>query len=534
MPHTAASSFSELRYDDSFVRSLPGDPNDAPSPRIVRGVCYSPVRPTRMPDPQLLAWSRSVAAGLGLDAERLAPHDLARLCGGNDLPLGMRPYAACYGGHQFGNWAGQLGDGRAITLGEVLTPAGGRAELQLKGAGRTAYSRSADGRAVLRSSIREYLASEAMHALGVPTTRALCLVSTGEQVLRDILYDGHPAHEPGAIVCRVAPSFVRFGNFEIFAARREHALLKGLADWVLTHHYPELGAPGTDSYVALFREVCLRTARLFVELMRVGFVHGVLNTDNMSILGLAIDYGPFGFLDVYDPDFTPNTTDAYGRRYRFGQQPLVAQWNLARLGSALLPLVGDASALEASLAEFAQAMDAGMNTRWANKLGLARFRDEGDGAGDRLLVRDLEAALVSARADMPRFFRWLGRYQATPVTGDALAAALADVSYTAEAEAHAPLVAWLERYRARLAEEGGSAAERARAMDAVNPKYVLRNFQAQLAIDAAEAGDLTRLHTLERVLARPYDEQPEAEAFADKRPDWAETRPGCGMLSCSS
>ena len=276
---------------------------------------------------------------LGASPPRSSTGAVAEVLGGNRVLPGMQPYAARYGGHQFGHWAGQLGDGRAITLGEVVGPDGARQDLQLKGAGPTPYSRTADGRAVLRSSVREFMCSEAMHHLGVPTTRALSLVSTGESVVRDMFYDGHPQAEPGAIVCRVAPSFVRFGNFEILAAHQELDALKRLADYVIATHFPELGAPSAEAYARWFEEICRRTAVMIAEWMRVGFVHGVMNTDNMSILGLTIDYGPYGWLEGFDPGWTPNTTDAGGRRYRYGNQPQIAQWNLVRLANALFPLI---------------------------------------------------------------------------------------------------------------------------------------------------------------------------------------------------
>src|SRR5512138_1400843 len=298
-----------LHFDNAQLRELPGDPETGPRLRQV-AAAWSRVAPTPVAAPALLAHSREVAADLGLsEAQVHAPG-----------------FAASFGGHQFGHWAGQLGDGRAITLGEAVNADGARMELQLKGAGPTPYSRSADGRAVLRSSVREFLCSEAMHHLGVPTTRALSLVGTGEPVVRDMFYDGHPRAEPGAIVCRVAPSFVRFGNFQIL----EPELKTQLADHVIRHHYPGL------SYSEFFEEVCRRTALLMVDWMRLGFVHGVMNTDNLSILGVTIDYGPYGWLEGYDPQWTPNTTDLPGRRYCYGNQPQIALWNLTRLAEALL------------------------------------------------------------------------------------------------------------------------------------------------------------------------------------------------------
>src|SRR5215217_5877322 len=342
-----------LNFDNSFVRLLPGDPQGGTRRRQVHGALYSRVEPTPVAAPRLLAHSPEVARMLGISEADIVSADFAEVFGGNRLLDGMQPYAANYGGHQFGNWAGQLGDGRAITLGEVLNASGERWELQLKGAGPTPYSRTADGRAVLRSSIREFLCSEAMHHLGVPTTRALSLVTTGEQVIRDMFYDGDPKLEPGAVVCRVAPSFIRFGNFELPASRRDTPLLDQLAAFTIRRDFPELaGAAGPadpDVRAEWFAQVCERTARMVAEWMRVGSVHGVMNTDNMSILGLTIDYGPYGWIDNFDPDWTPNTTDAGGRRYRFGQQPQIAYWNLGRLANALAPAFDSVDPLHAGL-----------------------------------------------------------------------------------------------------------------------------------------------------------------------------------------
>ena len=307
-------SLCDLRFENAFVHELPGDAVRTNVPRQVRNACYTRVDPTPVRAPRLLGWSEPLGETLGI-VRPPATGPEADVLGGSHVLPGMQPYAARYGGHQFGSWAGQLGDGRAITLGELIGADGNRHELQLKGAGRTPYSRTADGRAVLRSSVREFMCSEAMHFLGVPTTRALSLVGTGESVVRDMFYDGNPEPEPGAIVCRVAPSFVRFGNFEILAANGEITILKQLADYVIRLHYPELGAPSPETYAAWFEEICRRTGRLMADWMRVGFVHGVMNTDNMSILGLTIDYGPYGWLENYDPEWTPNTTDAQGRRY---------------------------------------------------------------------------------------------------------------------------------------------------------------------------------------------------------------------------
>ena len=454
---------------------------------------------------------------------------------GNRLLDGMDPYATVYGGHQFGNWAGQLGDGRAINLGEVVNARGEHWALQLKGAGPTPYSRTADGLAVLRSSIREFLCSEAMHHLGVPTTRALSLVATGEQVMRDMLYDGHPAAEPGAVVCRVAPSFTRFGHFEILAARGDVELLRRLADFTIRSDFPELLAagetPSAKTYVAWFAEVSRRTVRMIVEWMRVGFVHGVMNTDNMSILGLTIDYGPYGWLENYDPDWTPNTTDAGTRRYRYGQQPPIAQWNLLQLANAIYPLVNEAAPLEAVLQEFARDYTASWQAMMARKLGLRAFE-----ASDAELFAGLDAVLRLAETDMPIFFRRLAQVD-IDAADPALLEPLLDAFYVPEqltAEVRAQFTRWLRDYADRVRRDNLDASVRRAGMDAANPKYVLRNYLAQLAIDAAEKGDYSPVNELLDVLRTPYAEQPEQAAFAQKRPDWARHRVGCSMLSCSS
>ncbi len=539
-----------LRFDNTFVRALPGDPSAVNRPRQVTGAAYSHVLPTPVAAPRLLAHAQEVATCLGIGDEEIAQPDFAEIFAGNRLLPGMTPVAACYGGHQFGNWAGQLGDGRAISLGEVVRPDGARWELQLKGAGRTPYSRTADGRAVVRSSVREFLCSEAMHHLGVPTTRALCLVATGESVVRDLLYDGNPRPEPGAIVCRVAPSFLRFGNFEIFTARQEFDLLRALADYTITTHYPHLGQPSTESYGRWFDEICRRTAEMVVHWMRVGFVHGVMNTDNMSILGLTIDYGPYGWLEGFDPGWTPNITDAGGRRYRFGAQPRVALWNLVQLANALVPLVGETAGLERSLQAYGELFEARYFAMMSAKLGLVGpqgdDRTTADKASDSVLLDELMELLPATETDMTIFFRQLATmplatmplapFAATEALGDEeLVEPLRAAHYeTAPAKVIAQTAAFLRKYAARLHEGGISDDVRKARMNAVNPQYVLRNYLAQLAIDDAERGDGGKVHELLEVLRRPYDEQPGRDAFAGKRPEWARSRAGCSMLSCSS
>ena len=330
---------------NTFITNLPGDQETENTRRQVDEACYSFVKPTKTESPELVHYSKEVAQFLGLSESDCQSQQFLKIFTGNEIIENSKPYAMCYGGHQFGHWAGQLGDGRAINLAEVEHNAK-RWALQLKGAGATPYSRSADGLAVLRSSIREHLCSEAMFHLGVPTTRSLSLSLTGTKVLRDVLYNGNPAYEKGAVVCRVAPSFIRFGSFEIFASKRDNVTLKKLADYTLKHFYPELEQGAKKGYVALFKAVSERTLEMVIHWQRVGFVHGVMNTDNMSILGLTIDYGPYGWLEGYDKKWTPNTTDIQHKRYQYGQQGDIALWNLLKLANALYPLVEDAAPLE--------------------------------------------------------------------------------------------------------------------------------------------------------------------------------------------
>ena len=515
---------ASLRFDNRFVRELPGDPLTTNDRRQVLHAHWSAVRPTPVKQPVLVAHAREVAAMIGFEPDDHLTPRFADVFGGNALLTGMEPYAACYGGHQFGHWAGQLGDGRAITLGESINATGERWELQLKGAGPTPYSRTADGRAVLRSSIREFLCSEAMHHLGVPTTRALSLVLTGDQVTRDMFYNGNAELEPGAIVCRVAPSFIRFGNFEILTARDDTALLRQLADFTIARDFSHIDVADPERYARWFMEVCERTATMIVHWMRVGFVHGVMNTDNMSILGLTIDYGPYGWLDDFDPHWTPNTTDAQGRRYRYSQQPGIAQWNLERLADAIRPLFATIEPLTRGLERYIEAFNREYRAMLAAKFGLASL----DGA-DEIIAQDGLTLLQQAEMDYTRFFRALGDVDGEIPADDAAALArLGDVFYSEakRIEHTARLVGWLRQWQPRAVHRAG--------MHRVNPRYVLRNYLAQQAIDKSTMGDHSMVHELLEVMRRPYDEQPGREAFAEKRPEWARHRAGSSMLSCSS
>ncbi len=521
-------------YSHWYAEDLPGDPDTRVIPRQVEGAAHSPVEPTSTAAPSLVAYSAEIAALLGIDDEAATSKQFARVFSGNELLEGMCSFAANYGGHQFGNWAGQLGDGRAISLGEVTTPDGGHQHLQLKGAGPTPYSRRADGRAVLRSSIREFLCSEAMHHLGVPTTRALSLTLTGDHVVRDMLYDGHPAPEQGAVVCRVAPSFVRFGSFELPASRGDVGLLTNVVDHTIRRFYPqhlaEDGSIGPVEIAGWFAEVVERTADLMVDWMRVGFVHGVMNTDNLSILGLTIDYGPYGWLEDFDPGWTPNTTDAGGKRYRYGHQPQIGLWNLSRLGNALVGLFEDPTPLQEALDSYGDRFSSGWQSAMAAKLGMVNVEPSvANGLADRLLE-----LLPRTETDMTIFFRTLGDLDVAAGTE----AALADlaVAYYLPEELTGDLLAdteqWVTDYLA--ASQGQDREERRDRMHSVNPKYVLRNYLAQMAIDKSELGDHQMVNDLLELLRRPFDEQAGKEEFAAKRPDWARTKVGCSMLSCSS
>jgi uncharacterized protein YdiU (UPF0061 family) len=488
-----ASCLADLATENTFA-ALPPD-------------FYTRLSPRPPHAPRLLHANAAAAGLIGLDPAVLAtPQFLAVCSGGAPLP-GGDALSAVYSGHQFGVWAGQLGDGRAHLLGEVQGPAGNW-ELQLKGAGRTPYSRMGDGRAVLRSSVREYLAGEAMHGLGIPTTRALALVVSDEPVVRETM-------ETAAVVTRMAPSFVRFGSFEHWGFNDRPDLLRVLADYVIDKFYPECrDAPGEHGpLLALLQAVALRTARLMADWQTVGFCHGVMNTDNMSILGLTLDYGPYGFMDAFQADHICNHTDAQGR-YAWNRQPSVGLWNLYRLAGALHALIPDTDALRGALDSYEPEFADAFGRRMAAKLGIALWQED-----DQALVDDLLRLMHANRTDFTLSFRRLSD-----------AARGAQQGFLDLFVDRPAAQAWLQRLQARHASEGRAAAERAAAMDRVNPLYVLRNHLAELAIRAAKEGDASEIDTLLRLLADPCTERPGFERYANLPPDWA-----AGIeVSCSS
>ncbi len=488
-----AVTLEELRFDNRYGR-LPQ-------------AFYTRLAPTPLPEPYLVAFNPAAADLIGLARTEAQRVEFAEIFAGNRLLPGFDPLAAVYAGHQFGVFVPQLGDGRAILLGEAAA-AQGRWDLQLKGAGKTPYSRMGDGRAVLRSSIREYLASEAMHALGIPTTRALAIVGSDQPVIRENI-------ESAAVLTRMAPSHVRFGSFELFSSRRQYEHVGTLADHVIDQHYPQL-REAERPCLELLREVIARTAKLIAQWQAVGFCHGVMNTDNMSILGLTIDYGPYGFLEGFDWGHICNHSDDTGR-YAYNMQPRIAHWNLYCLAQALLPLI-EVEEAEAALGEYEAQFERHYRALMRAKLGLAA-----EHADDAALMQDTLALLHQARADHTTFFRRLGNFDSAP---DADNAPLRELFVQRDAFA-----AWAGRYRARLALDTRADAERKARMDRVNPKYVLRNYLAETAIrKAADERDYSEIERLTQVLARPYDEQAAMQAYAEPAPEWA----GSLAVSCSS
>jgi len=520
----------KFNIQNKFIKELPADPNRNNTRRQVKESCFSFVSPKTPSYPKLIHASKELAAELGLTASDLISDDFRDVFSGAKALTGSSSYAMCYGGHQFGSWAGQLGDGRAINLAEIENK-GKTWMLQLKGAGPTPYSRNADGLAVLRSSIREHLCSEAMFHLGVPTTRSLSLMLSGDEVLRDMMYDGNSAYEKGAIVCRVAPSFIRFGNFEIFASRGDVKTLRELTDFTIKHYYPEIITKTKTKYLEFFEKVANQTREMIIHWQRVGFVHGVMNTDNMSIFGLTIDYGPYGWLEGYDPGWTPNTTDRQHKRYRFGNQPNVALWNLVKLANALYPLVEESEPFERILQKFGEDFKDEYLSMMNSKLGLEKMTNS-----NIELILQLEEALKLSETDMTIFFRNLSDFtkESNP---EKFLSIVREAFYKVEeisAEVAQQWKKWFGNYSELLKIENRDQEERAAAMKKINPKYVLRNYMAQVAIDAADDGDYSVVEELFNLLKSPYEEQVENEKWFVKRPEWARHKVGCSMLSCSS
>ncbi|MCA1624216.1 MAG: YdiU family protein [Acidobacteria bacterium] len=452
---------------------------------------YRRVKPTPLPAPYLVSFNEKAAELIGLDAEKADKPEFVEYFTGNKLLPGSEPISAIYAGHQFGTFVPQLGDGRAILLGEAVNEKGERFDIQLKGAGLTPFSRMGDGRAVLRSTIREYLCSEAMHALGIPTTRALCITGSNEPVYRETV-------ETAAVLTRLAPTHVRFGSFELFYYRGQYEQVRELADYVIREFYSQFNG-AEDKYLQFLREVIKRTAKLIAQWQSVGFAHGVMNTDNMSIIGLTIDYGPFGFLDEFDADFICNHSD-YGGRYAFDQQPNVALWNLYKFAQTLIPLIKPEGA-EAVLGEYQAIFTERLVELMRAKLGLEKQELE-----DPELIVALLEILQLSNVDYTVFFRRLGDFKTDAnEKNDLLQGMFIDPKSFDQ---------WAKIYRARLAKENISDAERREKMMRVNPKFVLRNHIAQSAIEKAQKGDYTEVNTLLEILQKPFDEKPEMERFA--------------------
>ncbi len=517
----------KLNIKDTFTSKLPSDKILENSRRQVTDAVFSYVNPKKTKEAKVIHVSQEMASELNISEDESKSEFFKNIVTGNEIYPNTTPFAMCYGGHQFGNWAGQLGDGRAINLFEVEHQ-NKNWKVQLKGAGETPYSRTADGLAVLRSSVREYLCAEAMFHLGVPTTRSLSLSLSGDNVLRDVLYDGNPAYEKGAIVSRISPSFLRFGNYEIFAARKDIKTLKVLVDYTINQHFSHLGKPSKENYINFFREVSERTLHMIIHWQRVGFVHGVMNTDNMSILGLTIDFGPYGWLEGFDFGWTPNTTDIQNKRYRYGNQPNIGLWNLYQLANALYPIIEEVEPLNTILEEYKTAFEKQSLQMMKSKLGLSTSDEE-----DLKLIQNLEDNLQLVETDMTIFFRKLSDFTDEKSGLQLIKEAFYDFENISE-EVKSRWNVWFKKYDERLQIERISSEERKEKMDLVNPKYVLRNYMSQLAIDEADKGNYTLIDELFQLLKNPYSEQPENEKWFAKRPEWARNKVGCSMLSCSS
>ncbi|MDO5509973.1 MAG: YdiU family protein [Weeksellaceae bacterium] len=511
------------RLQQPWLKNFPGDESGSTMPRQTPGKLYS-ITPTQEFDSaHLIHYNKPLAAELGLP-QSLGEEFVSIL--NAQLPSDVQTYATAYSGHQFGQWAGQLGDGRAILLGEITTNDGHAYEWQWKGAGATAYARRADGRAVLRSTIREYLMSEAMHHLGVPTSRALSISLTGENVVRDVMYDGNAAYEKGAMMIRLAESFLRFGHFEFLAAQRDEKLLKDLLDFAIERYFPNIDLQSEKAYVQWFEEVCSRTLDLMVHWQRVGFVHGVMNTDNMSALGLTIDYGPYSMLDDYDLEFTPNTTDLPGKRYKFGAQPAVALWNLNRLANAIALIEKDTQSLESALNNYNDRFWEKFDRTMLHKLGLSGELQE-----QKVWSRKSQKLLSTQRLDYNLFYTCLGSWK----DGMSVKEHFETCMYHEPTEMQLQeLKTFIDDWQKQREDDVWSVEHSSKAMAANNPQFVLRNYQLLLCTQQAEKGNFAMFHDLYKALQTPYQSTELSKKYNQKRPDWAIDVVGAGQLSCSS
>lgn len=511
------------KITQQYLELFPGDLSMNPVQRQTPGVLYALVNPVGFDNPELILFNEKLSNEIGLGN---IENDKDRsFLNANDLPDNLKPYATAYAGHQFGNWAGQLGDGRAIFIGEIENSEGKKTELQWKGAGATPYSRHADGRAVLRSTVREYLMSEAIHHLKIPTSRALSMSFTGENVVRDIMYNGNPKAEKGAVMMRTAESFLRFGHFELVSAQKNFTLLKQLADFTIENYFPKIKSEGKQKYADWFRLVSEKTADMIVEWFRVGFVHGVMNTDNMSILGLTIDYGPFSMMDEYDLNFTSNTTDLPGRRYAFGEQGKIAQWNIWQLANALYPLFEeDTAPLQQVLDDFGDYFWKKHDEMLCHKFGFDSLKPE-----DEKFFTDWQMLMQDMKIDYTLFFSKLENWK----SGFNLKEHFGDIFYkTNSEENYQKLNGWLSNYTQRLSLNSISEKESKQLMQENNPKFILRNYLLFECIEELNNGKTTLLNKLIHALENPYTEIfPE---FSVKRPAKYDEVPGCSILSCSS
>ena len=505
-----------------FLKQFPGDFSGNPMQRQTPGFLFATVDLAEFKNPELLIFNEKLSEEIGLGSIE-DEKDLQGL-NASSVPESVKTYATAYAGHQFGNWAGQLGDGRAILAGEIINSVGKKHEIQWKGAGATPYSRHADGRAVLRSSVREYLMSEAMHHLGIPTTRALSLSLTGENVLRDVMYDGNPDYEKGAVMVRIAESFLRFGHFELISAQNDVENLRKLADFAIKNYFPEINPECPEKYAAFFENIALRTAELMVEWYRVGFVHGVMNTDNMSVLGLTIDYGPFSFLDEFDLNFTPNTTDLPGRRYAFGSLVNMFLWNLWHPANALFPLIKDEKILEKILNDFSTDF-----WRKHDKMMAAKFGFNEVLKNDDQFFTDAQKIMEDLKIDYTLFFNKLE----TLKEDTDLKSHFCNIFYhNLTDKQFSAFEKFTESYFERLKLNTISETESKQLMQQNNPKFVLRNYLLFECNNEINDGKRDLLNKLLTALENPYtDIYPE---FSQKRPPIYDGQTGSSTLSCSS